>query len=320
MARHFVATLRATYPSAELTLVAHRRVADLWQGWPDSDVVVYDPSRGRFGAMIKTATRLRERGPYDAGYLLTPSLSSVLLFAWAGIATRIGFAGDTRGWLLSDPVAPMFGHSAVHLSMQYLTLLGGAAMHTEGATAPQWLPVDAPSIDDRLRDAGLHGKRFVVAAVGTEGESKRYPVEAWVEALRMVSESATVICVGTAGERALTRQIVAVVGKGVLDWSGSTNLVELATLLKRAAAFAGADSGAAHLAAMVGTPTVVIFGPGNPQEVRPLGAEVTVLREPLWCSPCGRARCPRRDYPRECLDLIAPAAVGQAILAQLGSV
>ena len=49
------------------------------------------------------------------------------------------------------------------------------------------------------------------------------------------------------------------------------------TLVAGAAALVGNDSGAAHLAAAVGAPTVVLFGPASPTHFAPLGRSVTCL-------------------------------------------
>ncbi|QOJ15140.1 MAG: hypothetical protein HRU75_11010 [Planctomycetia bacterium] len=51
----------------------------------------------------------------------------------------------------------------------------------------------------------------------------------------------------------------------------------LALLVAAADAFVGNDAGPTHLAALLGTPTVALFGPTRPQRWRPLGPRVTVL-------------------------------------------
>ncbi len=53
---------------------------------------------------------------------------------------------------------------------------------------------------------------------------------------------------------------------------------ELVVLLAGAAALVANDSGPAHLAALLGTPTVTIFGPTHAAVWRPLGPQVTVLQ------------------------------------------
>jgi ADP-heptose:LPS heptosyltransferase len=52
--------------------------------------------------------------------------------------------------------------------------------------------------------------------------------------------------------------------------------IELAAVLARARAVVSNDSGPAHLAAAVGTPTVVFFGPTNPGRTAPVPSKEPV--------------------------------------------
>lgn len=56
------------------------------------------------------------------------------------------------------------------------------------------------------------------------------------------------------------------------------NLVDLANWLAGADLFIGNDSGIAHLAAAVGIPTLVLFGPTDPETWAPRASNVKVLR------------------------------------------
>ncbi len=55
------------------------------------------------------------------------------------------------------------------------------------------------------------------------------------------------------------------------------DLIAVAGLLTQSALFIGHDSGLTHLAALVGTPTIALFGPTDPDRWAPRGAQVTVL-------------------------------------------
>ena len=59
----------------------------------------------------------------------------------------------------------------------------------------------------------------------------------------------------------------------------NTPLPAIAHQLQRCRCYLGNDSGITHLAAMLGVPTVVLFGPSDPATWRPVGPEVIVLRE-----------------------------------------
>ena len=68
--------------------------------------------------------------------------------------------------------------------------------------------------------------------------------------------------------------------------AGKTTLPQSAALMEKCALFVGNDSGPAHMAAAVGCPAVVLFGPTEPDLWRPYGARVTTIR---GTHPCHRA-------------------------------
>lgn len=78
-------------------------------------------------------------------------------------------------------------------------------------------------------------------------------------------------------------------------------LTELLADISDAASYVGNDSGPSHLAAIIGLPTLCIFGPTNPAVWRPLGPLVTVLqRTPLSSlTPDELIACLRRRNPSE---------------------
>jgi ADP-heptose:LPS heptosyltransferase len=60
----------------------------------------------------------------------------------------------------------------------------------------------------------------------------------------------------------------------------------LAGVLSCCAGYLGNDSGVSHLAAAVGLPTVVLFGPTDPFFWGPKGGKVRILSPSIPCSPC----------------------------------
>jgi len=60
----------------------------------------------------------------------------------------------------------------------------------------------------------------------------------------------------------------------------SLPLVELAARLQNCSLFLGHDSGISHLAAAVGTPSILLFGPTDPAIWAPANQNVKVLRAP----------------------------------------
>ena len=80
----------------------------------------------------------------------------------------------------------------------------------------------------------------------------------------------------------------------------------LAGMLSKVELFLGHDSGVTHLSALVGTPTVALFGPTDAGRWAPRGSAVTVLRgKPCECTSWDAVRtCPAKP----CLDL-SPAVI-----------
>lgn len=98
-------------------------------------------------------------------------------------------------------------------------------------------------------------------------------------------------------------------------------LVETARVLAAAGAVVGNDSGLSHVAAAVGVPTVMIFGPTPHLSLGRLAPNVRVVRANLPCEPCwfgaravacaGRLDCLRsimvEEVAREVSNFLTPA-------------
>ncbi len=74
--------------------------------------------------------------------------------------------------------------------------------------------------------------------------------------------------------------------KDVINSLGKYDVQETAGLLKKCHMFIGNDSGPAHMAAALGIPTLVLFGPTLVSKNKPFGREVEIVSRRLPCSPC----------------------------------
>lgn len=111
----------------------------------------------------------------------------------------------------------------------------------------------------------------IVLHAGAASESRRWPIARWIElATHLRERGHRVIFTGTAGEfrraRAIARAARIPV-EAVL--AGKTAVDELASVIAAARAIVCGDTGAAHLATAVRTPSVVLFGPTSPHKWGP---------------------------------------------------
>ena len=88
-------------------------------------------------------------------------------------------------------------------------------------------------------------------------------------------------CVLTGGRSAMERAQIAAIKSAcrseVIDFSGKTDLLTLAALVRKARLLVTVDSAPMHFAAAWETPQVVLFGPTNPFHWHPRSESARVL-------------------------------------------
>jgi ADP-heptose:LPS heptosyltransferase len=87
-----------------------------------------------------------------------------------------------------------------------------------------------------------------------------------------------------------------------------SDLVDLVNTLKTGGGFIGNDSGVSHLAAFLGLPALVIFGPTDTARWSPLGCRVETICSPTFCPPCFETAQKGCDSMK-CLTEISPRQV-----------
>jgi ADP-heptose:LPS heptosyltransferase len=160
--------------------------------------------------------------------------------------------------------------------------------------------------------AGLPEPPFVVLHPGTSVPARAWPAERYADACRLlVADGHRVVVTGSPGERDLT---AAVAGDTVAcDAGGRTSLAELGAVLDQAAVLVVGNTGAAHLAAAVGTPVVSLFAPTVPAERwAPYRVRTVLLGDQqAVCRDTRVTRCPFEGHP--CLASVTPADVVAAV-------
>jgi heptosyltransferase III len=114
---------------------------------------------------------------------------------------------------------------------------------------------------------------------GSGSEAKNWPLRHWIDFTeKIASRFEGLLLIGGEADDEVMRAFR-------LRWRGPPfetvvrqNLWDLARALTRCTVFVGHDTGVAHLAAAVQTPTVALFGPTNPDIWRPLGGHVKTVR------------------------------------------
>lgn len=144
-------------------------------------------------------------------------------------------------------------------------------------------------LDVRLEDARLgQGGAIdgpVALAPGSGSRAKCWPRESWIEFARRLhraGKSMLIVIGPVEAERDDPRDWAWPCPVRILE---NVSCVELARALGSCSAFVGNDSGPSHLAAMLGLPTIALFGAGLPAVFAPLGPRAVVLQGSAQAPP-----------------------------------
>jgi ADP-heptose:LPS heptosyltransferase len=242
---------------------------------------------------------------------LEGDIRSNILMSRAGARWCAGFGMAGGGPLLDDDV--LFdprSHTAVNgvrlVRTAFGELTGRQAWPVEGrdaaarlAQARLTVPAAAHAEAAALFQAatGLISERPSVGLhIGAGRAVKEWPADRMAEVGRWAARErdAVIVLTGSAADRAAADEVRRALpgDTTVIDTVGGAPLTVLAAVLARLSLFITPDTGPMHLASVLGTPVVALFGPSSPERWGPLSGHVRIVRVDLPCSPCNRIRNP----------------------------
>lgn len=171
------------------------------------------------------------------------------------------------------------------------------------------LRLDVPAAPDR---------DVVLLHPGAAAGSRRWPADRWgALGARLTAAGRRVAVTGSAAERGLCGAVTAACGPGARDLSGALDLDGLAAAVAGARLLVSGDTGVAHLATALGTPSVLLFGPTPPRWWGPaLDPDRHVV---LWRGAPGHRGDPHGDALDPALAALTVDEVGDAALAALAA-
>ncbi len=192
--------------------------------------------------------------------------------------------------------------SPVHLSK----LFGDRLDVNVTDTKPDCIVID--SVVDKFKKdwTNLPEPRVVVLRrASRHTPNKDWPSEYWRDLIEKLCQFGSVIEIGGGDEER------PVFSQNYIDLRGETSLDELVAVIAAADIYTGPVSGPMHIAAAVGTPSVVIIG-GYEHPVNSHYPGNIEFYTSLPCSPCWLLEpCP---FDLKCLKVISSAQVQQAIM------
>lgn len=294
-----LAALRERFPDAEVDFMTMPGNTALLErsGLVRRAIAVDSTSLGRFLRSFTSAMREVRGRRYDAvlDFEQFVKISCIIGFL-SGTGVRVGFNtdGQRRGFTYSTRV--------VYTDSDHTTDIFARLLRPFGITGPLPTPTLPLGTDDRaaardfLAASGLAPDHtpLVVLHLGMGMNFYRVPLKRWPpENFAAVADAlaerygAAIVLTGSGEEE---RQLIAAARSrmrhAAIDACDRFSVTELAALLARAHLVVSNDTSVMHLAALMGTPVVAVFGPTAPLHYGPRGDQHLVFYRDLYCSPC----------------------------------
>ncbi len=280
----FLDLLHEQYPDAVIDVIMQKPIAELYMYKHYINTCYafskkeYKGVRGlyRFGRMI------RQKKKYDLYITLPLSFSSALMGFFSGCITRIGFKSEFRSFLLTHSYKMPAG---LHAVKQFEYLLS-SYMRKKLKIGP--VKMSVPEMDTPVLPDGKN----LLLNVNSGSQTRRLPVYKAISLIDEILEEYdfNIILIGSPGEVDFVRQIEDGLKENaqVINFTGKTDLHELASLMKRSDLMISTDSGNAHMANAVGLKLVVLMGGcAIGGEAKPYNREgIIFIEENLPCAPC----------------------------------
>lgn len=316
--------LSRLFPDAHLTLATRSWAKELFAEADFlDDLLVYD--RRGVGSVFSQIREWKSR-QFDLAVLFQNAFEAALIPALARVPVRVGYPTEGRGILLTHPLELPEWRSSKHEVFYYLNIVAELEQLVT-ATRPADDHVDTSL---RISDArktegrnfldaqGVAGDRKIVALCpgSINSRAKRWPAERFAALADLLIDSqAQVLLIGSAQELDVSLEVAGQMRNKPVMLTGKTSLSQVVEILNSVDLLVTNDTGPAHIAAALGRPTLVIFGPTNPLTTRPYSALAEVVRHPPDCAPCMLRDCP---IDHRCMTAISPEEVFERAQVLLG--
>jgi heptosyltransferase-3 len=307
--------LKRFLPNAEIDILVEDWVAPLLDDHPHVNRVVV-LERGGLGARARLARQMRATG-YDVVYNLHGGTTATLLTRATGARHRVGFKTYQYAQLHNHQApssSVLWAQQKTHSVEQQLALLGwtGVPVTDRPRTHLAITPEAAGAVARRLVAAGLENQKIALVHPAAAFATKQWATENFARVVEYLAERGFAsVAIAASHEREVLNHLMSEATAPVVSFDLS--LPEVAALAARSELFVGNDSGIAHIAAAVGTPSVVVFGSSNIAHWGPWNkAAAEVVFEEMPCQPCHGYFCEKFPEP-ECILRVPITRVTAAI-------
>ena len=305
-----IEVLRAKYPDSELHYLGDKEGVSLLAGNPALNrIIPYDFNSTSIFEQLRISRLLREE-KYDVAIDLFGNPRSALVTFLSRAGMRIGGNFGWRGKTYTHPMTIRERMTAVEFHLKYLAPLGV----NEPYRRPR-VYLDASEISNAreyLESLGLaRGKPVIGLHIGATWPAKVWPARNFARLADLMHEwlGANVVVTHGPKDGKYLDEFSSTASNKFIDFPPA-DLRKLAAAISCCDVYVSNDAAPMHISAAVGTPTVGIFGPGEPDIWFPYERELghVALKREIDC--CHKDFCDLKgDDHLRCMKLIRPEDV-----------
>lgn len=318
--------MRRLFPEAHIAYLTDERFAPLLEHNPHlNDIIpVRVASNDNFFRSVLNTARLMaylRRQRFDLTIDLFGNPRTALQCWITGAPTRVG--GDFRGRRhLYTVLVPQDDQLRTAIDFHWKSFSALGLEIGDNQTEIFISDAERAWAKDYLLSKGISLNQPIVGLhPGATWPNKRWPAQKFGEVVKHLSHKGIQIVI-TQGpyEREFAEAVVQSAGDATneLTMLDVLHLRQLAAVLAQLSVYVANDCGAMHLAVAVGTKTLGIFGPSQPEIWFPYSKEAghLTLVEQVDCRPCHKDYCPLGTLA--CLENLSPSRVAKELLQRVG--
>jgi lipopolysaccharide heptosyltransferase II len=246
---------------------------------------------------------------YDSAIDLYPFYPNMATVLWAArVPRRIGYASGGAARLFTDALpAPALDRHVVEHHAALVSRLVDSKYAIDAVTPS----ISSTSLQLGRSVRGAPGE-YVVAHMGAGSRRKEWSLAQWRTLIADIQTTGFTIVLTGRGERERTMaNAITVTEPTVINLVDRLEWPELVDVIRNADGVVSPDTAAAHVAAAVDTPNVVIWaGINDPRNFGPRSARTAIVMHPVPCAPCFRREgCSHMS----CIRGVTPADVRDAM-------
>jgi heptosyltransferase II len=286
--------IRHESPQTRVQLLVRAGLEPIFEAYPHellTKVWGYDKSK-KLKSWLALRKQLAQEN-FDKVFVVQRFFGMGLLSVSIGAKQVIGFSENPVSFLFNSNVKHRFGEG-VHEVERNTDLMDkwlGKEFYVPFLSSTPNLPTS------------LNAKDYLCISPGSVWETKRLPLQTWINFIQGLPTEQTIVLMGAPNEIELSAKIAqACPQHNIHNLTGKLGLLDVIGVYQQAALAFVNDSGPLHICSAVNTPTVAVFCSTTPAfGFGPLASWNRVIEsnEELTCKPCGshgKKECPLGHY------------------------